>query len=85
MDRVLARHTVTGKGFPDWLKEAMASGKGKLNMDEGEFQSIVLFTPSGTRVAKEGDVVMKTKAGIIVVPKQARKFMGEGESGDGKK
>lgn len=84
MDRVLERHTVTGKGFPGWLKEAIASGKGKVNTEDGEFISIVLFTPSGTLVAKPGDVVAKTNAGIIVVPKQAMKYMEKGAAADGK-
>lgn len=84
MDKVLARHTVAGKGFPDWLKEAIASGRGKVNTEDGEFLSIVLFTPSGTLVAKKGDEVVKTKSGIIVVPKQARKYMDEGAEENGK-
>lgn len=84
MDRVLERYTVTGKGFPGWLKDAIASGKGKVNVEDGEFNSIILFTPSGTLVAKSGDVLAKTKAGIIVVPKQARKYMDKGDGSDGK-
>lgn len=84
MDRVLGRHIVTGKGFPDWVKQELASGKGKLNADDGEFQSLLFYTPSGTVVAKAGDVVLKTKAGIVVVPQKARKYMEREAAADGK-
>lgn len=83
MDRVLARHTVTGKGFPDWLKETFSKGRGRVETEDGEFKCITLFTPSGTLTAHVGDVVARTKSGPIVVPKgYASKYMGNGGKDD---
>lgn len=84
MDRVLGRYSVTGKGFPDWLKQMMASGRAKVKTDDGMFECIMLFTPSGTLIAHVGDVIVKTSSSVFVMPKeQASKYI-KGVDPDGR-
>lgn len=70
------RYVVTGFNYPEWFKNG--SGKGLLrviNDDEGNFLHILVETPTGRKIAKKGDVVVKTKSGYSVLTKeQAEKF-----------
>lgn len=80
MSRILEEYVVTGNKFPQWLKSAMLSGKAKVNMEDGEFQSITLRTASGILVAHKGDRVLLMGSGMAVVPaRAARKYMGGSE------
>lgn len=81
LDKVLGRYSVTGKDFPDWMKEMMSSGKARVKTDFGDFECIMLFTPSGTLVAHMGDVFVKTNSSVFVLPKEkAKKYVTEKEA-----
>lgn len=76
MNKILGEYIVTGKDFPSWLKDEFRSGRGKVKSDDGDFENITMFTPSGTVVAHKGDKILKLKSGVVVVPAaMASKYM----------
>lgn len=80
MSKILGEYVVSGKGFPEWLKSAMLTGKAKVGREDEEFRNITLSTASGTLVAHKGDRILLLKSGMVVVPERAAKrYMGGAE------
>lgn len=77
MERV--EHFTIGDGnFPNWFNEALVKGRAKVNRDEydNSLKDIVVKTVSGPARGKIGDVVLRTRSGILVVPKEkAAKYL----------
>lgn len=77
MERV--EHFTIGEGnFPNWFNEALVKGRAKVNRDEydGSLKNIVVHTVSGQVKGKTGDVILNTRSGILVVPRErAAKYL----------
>ena len=62
---------------PDWFIGESSSGRAKINYDEetGKIVNATIFSPTGTIVAKPGDVIIKTRTGVgIVNNDKAKKY-----------
>lgn len=73
----IEKYIVTGgDNFPDWFKEGSTKGLVRVVMNEdGEFDYILVNTPTGRKFAKKGDVVVKTRSGFSVISgEQAQKY-----------
>lgn len=77
MERV--EHFTIGEGnFPNWFNEALVKGRAKVDRDEydGSLKNIVVKTVSGSVKGKIGDVILNTRSGILVVPREkATKYL----------
>lgn len=64
--------TDDGKDFPQWLVDETARGRAKAKRDEetNEIECILIASGTKTYTAYVGDLIMKTKSGLVVVPKQ---------------
>ena len=69
-------YIVTGKNAPDWLRAGVDRGIIKfINDEDGNFDHIIVESPTGRKFAKEGDVIVKTRSGFSVVTgEQAKKY-----------
>lgn len=69
-------YIVTGKNAPDWLRAGADKGIIKfINDEDGNFDHIIVESPTGRKFAKEGDVIVKTRSGFSVVTgEQAKKY-----------
>ena len=69
-------YIVTGKNAPDWLRAGADKGIIKfINDEDGNFDKIIVESPTGRKFAKEGDVIVKTRSGFSVVTgEQAKKY-----------
>lgn len=63
---------VLGKDkMPVWFNDETARGRAKVNMDDDRnVVSVTIYTPTKTLTALPGDVIMKLKSGMSVVPKE---------------
>lgn len=70
------RYVVTGKNAPDWLRAGADRGIIKfVTDDDGNFDKIIVESPTGRKIAKEGDVIIKTRSGFSVITgEQAKKY-----------
>lgn len=70
------KYIVTGKNAPDWLRAGADRGIIKfVTDDDGNFDKIVVESPTGRKIAKEGDVIVKTRSGYSVITgEQAKKY-----------
>lgn len=69
--------TDEGKDFPDWLINETSLGRAKVKRDEetNEIEGMTIISGTKTYLANVGDLIMKTKSGIVVVPKsEAKKY-----------
>lgn len=71
MDKVLGKYEHGREDVPLWLKQEMGKGRGRVEYEDGVPVRVVIYTVGGTKVLKEGDVVLKLKSGMTVVPKEA--------------
>lgn len=62
---------VLGKDkMPVWFNDETARGRAKVNLDEDRnIVSVTIYTPTRTLTALPGDVIMKLKSGMSVIPK----------------
>lgn len=76
MDKVLGTYEYGRDKVPEWLREEMSRGRGRIEYEDGEAVKATIYTVGGTKVLKPGDVVLKLKSGMTVLPKEAaRKYM----------
>lgn len=63
---------VLGKDkMPVWFNDETAKGRAKVNMDDDrKIVSVTIYTPTRTLTALPGDVIMKLKSGMSVIPKE---------------
>lgn len=63
---------VLGKDkMPVWFNDETARGRAKVNLDEDRnIVSVTIYTPTRTLTALPGDVIMKLKSGMSVIPKE---------------
>lgn len=61
---------VLGKDkMPVWFNDETARGRAKVNLDEDRnIVSVTIYTPTRTLTALPGDVIMKLKSGMSVIP-----------------
>lgn len=61
---------VLGKDkMPVWFNDETARGRAKVNMDDDRnVVSVTIYTPTRTLTALPGDVIMKLKSGMSVIP-----------------
>lgn len=73
---------VFGKGtIPSWINDEAVAGRLKANYEDGELISMTLFTPGGTVVVKEGDVILLTRSGLAVLPvAEAKKYLNDSKA-----
>lgn len=71
MDRILGKYEHGSEEMPLWLKQEMGKGRGRIEYDDGIPVKVTIYTVGGTKVLKPGDVVLKLKSGMTVVPKEA--------------
>ena len=69
-------YVVTGNNFPEWLMNGTKNGIVRVvKDDDGNFVHIAIESPSGRKIAKKDDVIIKTKSGYSVVTgEQAKKY-----------
>lgn len=71
---VLGKDTV-----PEWFNESAKQGRSKLVYDpdgQPELLGAVIYMPTKTVNVQPGDVIIKTRSGIMAVPKEkAAKYM----------
>lgn len=80
MDKVLGKYEHGKDKVPDWLREEMSRGRGRIEYEDGVPVRAVIYTVGGTKVLCPGDVVLKLKAGMTVLPKEAAaRYMRERE------
>lgn len=62
---------VLGKDkMPVWFNDETVRGRAKVNLDEDRnVVSVTIYTPTRTLTALPGDVIMKLKSGMSVIPK----------------
>lgn len=64
---------------PEWFNESARQGRAKLVYDPDEQTELigaVIFAPTKTINVKLGDTIMKSRTGLMVVPKdKAAKYM----------
>lgn len=64
----IKKFIVGSEKFPVWFNEEAAKGRLKLNYDEeGILQTITVYSPLKTTLAKKGDVIMLLKSGLQVI------------------
>lgn len=81
MDKVLGRYEYGKDKVPDWLREEMSRGRGRIEYEDGVPVRAVIYTVGGTKVLHKGDVVLKLKTGMTVLPKAAAdRYMKEREA-----
>ena len=68
MARIRGEYVVTGKDFPEWLKEEMKVGRARVVMSDGEFDHITIQTPSGSKNVRKGDKLLLVSSGMVVMP-----------------
>lgn len=63
---------VLGKDkMPVWFNDETARGRAKVNLDEDRnIVSVTIYTPTRTLTALSGDVIMKLKSGMSVIPRE---------------
>ena len=63
---------VLGKDkMPVWFNDETARGRAKVNLDDDrKVVSVTIYAPTRTLTAFPGDVIMKLKSGMSVVPKE---------------
>lgn len=71
---------VLGKdAIPEWFNESARHGRAKLVYDpddQTDLVGAVIFAPTKTVNANIGDMIMKSRTGLMVVPKdKAAKYM----------
>lgn len=66
---------VVGKEkIPQWFNDQASIGRAKVNKDEdGELLNIIIYGPTGNKIAKIGDSVMNTRSGLVVIPEEKAK------------
>lgn len=77
MDRI-ERFTVGNGNFPNWFNNELLKGRGKVNRDlyTNDVTSVTIYTVGGTLNAMVGDVIMKTRNGMTVIPaEKARQYL----------
>lgn len=76
---------VLGKDkMPVWFNDETARGRAKVNLDEDRnIVSVTIYTPTRTLTALPGDIIMKLKSGMSVIPKE--KAVKYGVVNEGKK
>lgn len=76
---------VLGKDkMPVWFNDETARGRAKVNLDEDrKVVSVTIYTPTKTLTALPGDIIMKLKSGMSVIPKE--KAVKYGVVNEGKK
>lgn len=77
MDRV-EYFTIGEENFPNWFNDALSRGRVKLKHNEytGRLENVIIFTVSGKVIGKPGDVVLKTRNGVLLVPAEKAKEFG---------
>lgn len=75
-----AKTFVLGRdAIPEWFNESARQGRAKLVYDPDDQTDLigaVIFAPTRTVNANLGDVIMKSRSGLMVVPKdKAAKYM----------
>lgn len=76
---------VLGKDkMPVWFNDETAMGRAKVNLDDDrKVVSVTIYTPTKTLTALPGDIIMKLKSGMSVIPKE--KAVKYGVVNEGKK
>lgn len=60
---------------PLWLNEEAAAGRVRANYEDGEMVNMLVYTTTGSIVAKVGDIVVLLKSGLSVIPaSEAKKY-----------
>ena len=72
----VVKNFVLGKdAIPDWFNELCNSGKCRMEYDEDELIGVNLYTPSGIKKVKLGDVIVLSKSGVFSLTQtQARVY-----------
>lgn len=73
-------HFIVGEGnFPNWFNNSLVKGRARVirDIDTGELNGVTVFTVSGPVNGKIGDVVINTRSGVLVIPRdKAKKYLG---------
>lgn len=66
----LEKFTIGSGNFPEWFNKELTKGRGHINTDPdtGMVTGVTIFTVAGTLKGKNGDVVLKTRNGMTVIP-----------------
>lgn len=78
MERI--EHFIIGEGnFPVWFNNTLSKGRARITRDEytGKLVGVTIYTVSGPVTGKPGDVIINTRNGVLVIPREkAEKYMG---------
>lgn len=69
MDKDIKKYIIGTNPIPDWVKEFCRVGKIRFNYDEDEFIDVSVSVQSNVVKANNGDLLLKSRSGLIVIPK----------------
>lgn len=63
------------EGAPEWFHNECAAGRIRLFYDGEYLEKVTVFTPTKTVTGKIGDVIVKSRTGMNIIPKdKAKKY-----------
>lgn len=75
MPEVVKKFVLGKEAIPEWFNELCNSGRCRVIYDEDEMVGVNLYTPSGIKKVKLGDIIVLSKSGVFSLTQlQARTY-----------
>lgn len=76
MPEIVKKFILGKDAIPEWFNELCSSGKCRVIYDEDELIGVNLYTPSGVKKVKLGDVIVLSKSGVFSLTQAQAKIYG---------